>query len=257
MSEENVGGFDVIGHIAIIEVPEGADERLIAENIMKNKSIRTVAKKASAREGVHRTRKLQIIAGEKNLETTHKEHGLIYKLDVGKVYFSPREGEERQKIADKTKNNETVLVMFAGIGAYAIAITKRKPGTKVYAVEINGDAYEYMKTNIRLNRVDALVYPLKGDVRIVCKNMGDRFDRVVMPSPSNAHEFLDIAIKCLKKNGFIHFYTISKEGEEDAGKELLIKETNKLGRNAINVESRKILPYAPRMWKRCVEAQIL
>ncbi len=255
MDEPN--SFDVIGHVAIIEVPEGADEKLIAENIMKNKSIRTVVKKASAREGVHRTRQLKIIAGEKNLETVHKEHGLLYKLNVEKTYFSPREGEERQRIAEKIQNNETILVMFAGIGAYAIAITKKKPTAKAYAVEINSDAYEYMKANIRINRVDALVYPLKGDVRAVCENMDNSFDRVIMPSPSNAHEFLDVAIKCLKKGGFIHFYTINKEGEEDAGKELLIKAAEKLGRNAVNVESRKVLPYAPRIWKRCVEAQII
>jgi len=248
--------YDVIGHIAIIEVPEGADEKLVAENIMKNKNIRTVVKKASAREGVHRTRQLRIIAGEKNFETLHKEHGMTYKIDVSRAYFSPREGEERQKIAGKVRNNETILVMFAGVGAYAIAITKKNPQSKVYAVEINSDAYDYMKTNIRLNRVDSLVYPLKGDVRAVCGKMDGRFDRVVMPYPAGAHEFLDVAIKCLKKDGFIHFYTINKEGEEDFSKELLTKETEKLGRNAINVESRKVLPYAPRMWKRCVEAQI-
>ncbi|MBI2085388.1 MAG: class I SAM-dependent methyltransferase family protein [Candidatus Aenigmarchaeota archaeon] len=249
--------YDIVGNIAIIEVPEGADEKLMANEIMKNKNIITVVKKLSAREGVFRTRQLEVVAGKQNLETIHTEHGMKYKLDVGKVYFSPREGEERQKIADKIRNDETVLVMFAGIGAYAIAITKKKPQSKVYAVEINSDAYEYMRTNIRLNRVDALVYPLKGDVRIVCKGMDGKFDRVVMPYPAGAHEFLDIAIGCLKKNGFIHFYTISKEGEEDAGKELLGKEANKLGRKTVNVESRKVLPYAPRMWKRCVEAQIV
>ncbi len=249
--------YDIIGNIAVVEIPEGADQKLIANEIMKNKNIKTVVKKLSAREGVFRTRQLEIIAGDKNLETLHNEHGMKYKLDVGKVYFSPREGEERQKIAGKVRNDETVLVMFAGIGAYAVAITKKKPGSKVYAVEINADAYEYMRTNIRINRVDALVYPLKGDVRAVCKGMDGKFGRVVMPYPAGAHEFLDVAIKCLKKNGFIHFYTINKEGEEDAGKELLIKEADKLGRKAINVESRKVLPYAPRIWKRCVEAQIV
>ncbi len=253
---DKLHSYDTIGNIAVVEIPEGADGKIIANEIMKNTNIKTVVKKLSAREGVFRTRRLEIIAGNKNLETMHMEHGIKYKLDVSKVYFSPREGEERQKIAGKVRNDETVLVMFAGIGAYAIAITKRKPQSKVYAVEINGDAYEYMRTNIRLNRVDALVYTLKGDVRTVCKGMDGKFDRVVMPSPSNAHEFLDVAIKCLKKNGYIHFYTISKEGEEDVGKEILQKATNKLGRKAINVESRKVLPYAPRMWKRCVEAQI-
>ncbi|MBI4177362.1 MAG: class I SAM-dependent methyltransferase family protein [Candidatus Aenigmarchaeota archaeon] len=246
--------YDIIGHIAVIEPDD--DEKAAAEEIMRNKSIKTVAKKLSAREGVHRTRQLKIIAGDKNLETLHTEHGMKYKLDVGKVYFSPREGEERQKIASVVRNNETVLVMFAGIGAYAIAITGKRPETKVYAVEINGDAYEYMKVNIRLNRVDALVYPLKGDVRDVCRNMGNKFDRVIMPSPSNAHEFLDVAIKCLKKGGSIHFYTINKEGEEDFAKGLLLAEANKLGRSATAITSRKVLPYAPRMWKRCVEARI-
>ncbi len=249
--------YDIIGNIAIIEMPEGVDEKLVARSIMDNyKNITTVVKKQSAREGIYRLRELKIVAGPNNLETVHKEHGMIYKLDVGKVYFSPREGEERQRIAQMTGNNETVLVMFAGIGAYAIAITKKKPLSKVYAVEINSDACDYMKTNIRLNRVDQLVYPMKGDVRAVCAGMDEKFDRVIMPSPSNAHEFLDVAIKSLKRGGWIHFYTVSREGEEDHAKHLLVKEAEKLGRIAKNIGSRKVLPYAPRMWKRCVEALI-
>ena len=251
------GGYDIIGHIAIVELKPGADEKAVAEQIMKdNKNVRTVAKKITARSGTYRLRKLQIIAGDAELETTHKEHGMSYRLNPDKTYFSPREGEERQHIAEKIGDNETVLVMFAGMGAFAIAIAKKKPTTKTYAVEINEDAYNYMRTNIRLNRVDALVYPLKGDVRNVCKNLDGRFDRVVMPLPSGAHEFLDIAIRCLKKNGWIHFYTISKEGEEDYAKETLIQKTKKLGREARDVISRKVLPYAPRIWKRCVEAKI-
>ncbi len=254
---DDPGSYDIIGNIAVVEIPEGADEKLTAKKIMDNyKSIKTVVKKRSAREGVYRLRELKIIAGSNNLETMHKEHGMIYKLDVGKVYFSPREGEERQRVAQMAGNDETILVMFAGIGAYAIAITKKKPSTKVYAVEINSDACDYMKTNIRLNRVDQLVYPMKGDVCEVCEGMDEKFDRVVMPYPAGAHEFLDVAIKSLKKGGWIHFYTISREGEEDHSKELLANEAKKLGRSAKNIASRKVLPYAPRMWKRCVEAQI-
>ncbi len=254
---DDPGSYDIVGSVAIVEIPEGADEKLVAKKIMDNyKNITTVVKKQSAREGIYRLRELKIIAGPKSLETKHKENGMTYKLDVGKVYFSPREGGERQRIAQMTGNNETVLVMFAGIGAYAIAITKKKPLSKVYAVEINSDACDYMKTNIRLNRVDQSVYPMKGDVRTVCRGMDEKFDRVIMPSPSNAHEFLDIAIKSLKKGGWIHFYTISREGEEDQAKELLANEAKKLGRAAKNIGSRKVLPYAPRMWKRCIEARV-
>ncbi|MFH0889801.1 MAG: class I SAM-dependent methyltransferase family protein [Candidatus Aenigmatarchaeota archaeon] len=253
-----INSYDVIGNIAIVEIPEGADGTEIAKQVMENnKNIRTVVKKNSGRIGTYRLNELEIIAGEKNLETTHKEHGMTYRLNVGKVYFSMREGEERQRISDKVGNNETVLLMFAGIGAYAIAIAKKRPDTKVYAVEINGDAYDYMRTNVRLNRVDNAVYPLKGDVRDVCENMIEKFDRVIMPLPSGAHKFLDIAIKSLKRGGWIHFYTLSKEGEEDYAKELLEKEAKKLGRVVVRAESRKVLPYAPRIWKRCVEARIL
>ncbi len=253
-----VNSYDIVGNIAIVEIPEGADEKKIAKHIIENnKNVKTVVKKVTGRTGTYRLNGLEAIAGDNNLETVHKEHGLTYRLNIGKVYFSTREGEERQRISGKIGRNETILLMFAGIGAYAITIVKKRPDAKVYAVEINGDAYDYMKTNIRLNRVDNAVYPLKGDVKDVCKNMVEKFDRVIMPSPSNAHEFLNIAISSLKRGGWIHFYTTSKEGEEDYAKEILEKEAKKLGRIVAGPESRKVLPYAPRIWKRCVEARIL
>ena len=80
-------------------------EKNIAKDIMtKTKSVKSVLKKESAREGEFRTRKYKLLAGDKNTEVIHKEHGYSLKLDPQKTYFSVRESTERQRIADNMEH---------------------------------------------------------------------------------------------------------------------------------------------------------
>ncbi len=57
--------------------------------------------------------------------------------------------------------------MFAGVGPFAIPIAKSKRA-KVYAIDINPEAVELLKKNVRLNRVSG-VYPIVGAPREVVK----------------------------------------------------------------------------------------
>lgn len=270
LSEEELklvpSSFDVIGSreraVAIVEIPEElkAKEVQIAEAVMKmHKAVKSVLKKASERKGVYRKRQYELIAGNKNTEVVHKEHGYLLKLDPQKVYFSSREGTERQRIAGQVKPNETVLVMFSGISPFPIAIAKKQPRVdKVYAVELNKNAHSYAKENVRINRLSDKIILIHGNVREECKKLYGRCDRVVMPLPLGAENFLDIAINCLKhKGGIINFYSCGGEDDLFSNAIKLIEENaKKLNREFEILEKRKVLPYKPRNFKICVDFRV-
>ncbi|NIO21292.1 MAG: class I SAM-dependent methyltransferase family protein [Candidatus Aenigmarchaeota archaeon] len=252
--------FDIVGDVAIIEIPEELEkkEKEIAKALKKvHKHIKTVCRKMSKREGKYRLRKFKIILGSKT-ETIHKEHGCKFKMDISKVYFSPRESQERQKTAEKIKSGEIVMVMFAGIGPYPIIIAKKNKNVKkIYAIEMNSKAFEYMKENIRINKVGDKVIPILGSVDEKCPEYFGKCDRILMPLPKGSHEFLSLAINCLKKGkGWIHFYYWAPEDGFKEAEEMVKGTVRNLGRKVKKIEIRKILPYKPKVWKICMDIEI-
>ena len=251
--------FDIIGHVAIIEIPKKyqREKKLIARAIMQlNRHIKTVLEKASERRGVYRTRKYKWLAGKRKTETIHKEYGALFKLDPRKVYFSPRELTERQRIASQVRPGEVVMVMFAGVAPYPIQIAKKQPKVKkVIAIEINPDAVKYARENVRINKLSDKILVVEGDVREKCKHWYGKCDRVVMPLPLGGEDFLDIAVKCLKRNGgYIHFYNWGSEPH--IFKNALSIVRKKLKKNYRTVEKKKVLPYGPRKWKVCLDIKV-
>ncbi|MEM5801781.1 MAG: class I SAM-dependent methyltransferase family protein [Candidatus Aenigmatarchaeota archaeon] len=250
-------GFDIIGSkekaVAIVEIPEGVDEKEIAKEIMtKNKNVKSVLKKMSKRKGEYRLWELKLIAGEKNTEVVHKEYGYFLRLDPKKVYFSPREATERQRIASQVKENEIVMLFFAGIGAQAVAIAKKQPKVKkIIGIEINPDAFYYMEENIRINKISHLVLPVLGDVKEKAKDFFKICDRVIMPLPLEAEKFLDSALNCLKEKGIIHFYSIDSEDFNET-----IKKISKKIKNFKIIKKNIVLPYAPRKFKVCIDFEV-
>jgi tRNA (guanine37-N1)-methyltransferase len=216
--------FDVIGDIAITEIPKELEkkEKKIGEQLLKFKHIKTVLKKESKVENEFRLRKYKFLAGEDKRETLHIEYGCRFKLNLEKVYFSPRLANERDRIVKQVKENEKVLVMFAGIGPYAIQIAKRSDAKEVYAIEINPEAVKYMEENIRLNKVQDKIKIFAGDVHEIVPKLKEKFDRIVMPLPKGNENFLDLAKMVSKKDTIIHFYTFASS-EEDAIKKINYK----------------------------------
>ncbi len=211
----------------------------------------------SKREGKYRLRKFKVILG-KETETTHKEHNCRFRLDVSKVYFSPRESQERQVIAEKIKSGETVMVMFAGVGPYPVIMAKKnKKLKKIYAIEMNSRAFEYMKENIRINKVGDKVVPISGDVRERCPEYSGKCDRIVMPHPKGAYEYLSLAISCLKnKGGWIHFYYWAPEEGFREAEDMVRNTVKTMKRKVKKIDTRKVLPYKPKVWKICMDIEI-
>ena len=253
--------FDIIGNkekaVAIIEIPNSLKKKkkLIAESVMaKHKNVRTVLEKKSPRKGVFRIRSYRIISGDKDTTVLHKESGCLFKLDPRKTYFSPREGTERLRISELVKEGEKVMVFFAGIGAFAIIIAKKVKDVHVTGIEINPSAVRYFRENEKINKVNVKI--IKGDVIDVAnkKDLKWKFDRVIMPLPESAINFLKEARYCLKKGGVCNLYCFSKTEEIPK----VIKEIKKKLKNKINIIGiQKVLPWGPGIYKYRVDFRII
>ena len=259
--------FDIVGSrsgaIAIVEFkPETPEhvKKAVAEALMKlHRNVRLVLAKKSGRKGAFRLREYEIIAGEGGTEVVHVEHGVKLKVDPTKVYFSPREATERLRVARQVRPGEFVMVMFAGVGPYALMIARMQPEVRrVVAIELNPEAYRYMVENVKLNRAEGKVLPVLGDVRDKAPRWYGACDRVVMPLPRGAHRFLDRAFQCLKpEGGVVHFYHWAPEHElyVEAFR-LLEREATLRGASVKILSARVVSEYAPRVYKVCIDAAV-
>lgn len=213
--------YDIIGDIAIIRVHEilKSKAHFIAEAIMRtHKRVKTVLLQTSPVHGEFRLRKLQRIAGENKTETVHKEFGCLFKVDLEQVYFSPRLSYERRRVAELANPREVVVNLFAGVGCFSIIMAKFSKVDKVYSVDINPVAVRYMQENVLLNKVVGRVIPILGDAKEVAeKQLRGVADRVLMPLPEKAYEYLDQALVALKPSGgYIHYYAFEHATKKES-----------------------------------------
>ena len=244
-SESASKGYDLLGDIAIIDADPKTARKMAKLLLESNKNIKTVLRKASAVKGLYRKRSYAYVMGKRNYIAHYKENGAIFEFDVRKVFFSPRLSYERQRIASMVKNGENVMVMFAGVGPFAIEIAKKAPKSKVVAIELNKYGYKYMLKNIELNKVKNVI-PILGDVKKMAIKYKNFADRIVMPLPKEAHHFLDSAYIVAKKKAIVHYYSfVDKEKEFEA--EQMIKEFfEKYGAKVKIINKRVVRPYSAK-----------
>jgi len=112
---------------------------------------------------------------------------------------------ERKRIAGLVEKGETVVDLFAGIGYFSIPIAVHSMVDKIYSIEINPTAYDYLCQNITLNDVSGKIKPLYGN----CRELAPEgvADRVLMGYIGNTHHYLDVALSALKdEGGVIHYH---------------------------------------------------
>ncbi len=252
--------FDVVGSIAILEIPRELKkkEKIIADEILNlHKNIKTVVKKEGAHKGVFRLQKAKHVSGEKTKETIHKENGVMIKLDIEKVYFSPRLSGERLRIAKQVKKGEKVLVMFSGCGPYPVVISKNSEAKEIIGIELNKKAHEYALTNSKLNKTKN-VKLIHGNAKDSAKLAKGKFDRIVMPLPKNAKSFLKEATDLIKKKGIIHYYDFLDEQKiPEEGVKNIRNACEKAGKNFKLISVVKCGQLAPRAYRVCFDFQII
>jgi len=243
----SLSSYDVTGDLAVLEIPLGFEkyETVLAEAMLASKkNLKAVFKKSSSVEGETRVRRINWLAGEKRTVTVHREHGCQFKLDISKVFFSPRLSFERQRILGQVRDGEAIVDMFAGVGPYSIVIAKHRD-VKILGIDINEPAIDYFKENIRINKVADRVQAVAGD----CRTMSPKksADRVIMNLPKGARDFLDTALGTLKpEGGIVHYYGVSpREQLYDGEVDFIIKRTREKGRRAEIRGKRIVRSYSP------------
>ncbi len=237
--------FDIVGDIAILRIDEEGlcFTEEIAEALLKyHKNIKVVCVDRGV-ETEYRIRNLKVIAGENRLHTIHKEYGCSFKIDLSKVYFSPRLATERWRVVQSARWGETVIDMFAGVGPFSILLAKHKK-CKVVAIDINPHAIELLKENIKINRVEDFVIPILGDAGEVVQNLNFLADRIIMNLPTRAWDYLPIAVEKCRKGGKINYYEIVQRSCEDKKLKEIAEKIRELGYEC-EIKVRKIREYSP------------
>ncbi len=268
-AEGSVGiynAFDIIGDIAITKLPNSsqASAKSLAEAIMnRHRNVKAVFLQDSPVTGDFRLRSLVHVAGENRTRTVHKESGCSFAVDVEKCYFSPRLSHERLRIAQLVQPDETVVNMFAGVGCFSLIIAKRQPTAKVFSIDINPTAVQFMQENIRLNRVFNKVVPLLGDSKEIIEDQLQRCaDRVLMPLPEKAYEYLPCAVSALKPSGgWIHIHAFEHATKNENPTEKVTQKVKK-ELDALDVHFevpfiRVVRSTGPNWWQLVADVHVL
>ena len=200
--------------------------------------IKTVVNKVNVIDETFRFFKMEVLAGDPNMQTCVKEGGCIYDFDFSKVYWNSRLQTEHKRLVECFSGNDIVCDMFAGVGPFAVPAAKK--GCVVYANDLNPDSYAALVRNAELNRVKGKIHPFNMDAREFLKELvagtlsgleqdkeGSRnsISQVIMNLPATAIEFLDVfkGLYHVSKNPtlpMIHCYCFSKSETpcEDAKK---------------------------------------
>ena len=244
--------YKKIGKILILDKQYCLDNNLDYESLLKQYNVDTIIKVNSI-SGQMRQPDIEILAGE-NTETTHKENGCLFKLDLSEVMWSKGNNNERLRISKLVKKGEIVTDMFAGIGYFTIPIAVHSKAKKIHAIEINPNSYKYLLENIKLNKINEdRIKPILGDSNIEAPKY--KADRIIMGYVKTTHHFLKSAIKGLNENGIIHYNeTVPEKLLETRPIENIKKAAGNREVELINIQ--KVKKYSPGVWHAVIDAKI-
>ncbi len=255
--------FDIVGDISILELaPElGLYEKTIAQAILEvHSNVKAVFAKAGPVSGAERVRPLRHVAGEERTETVHREFGCVFRVDLSKVFFSPRLSTEHQRVARQVADGERVVDMFAGVGPFSILIGKTVKNVTIDAIDSNPEAARLIQENARTNKVESKVHVHLGDARTVARQLDGRATRAIMNHPSAAKEFVDAACDALQPSGgVVHYYTFGEGENSEARARSELEKALKSSGNSVDrlLGIRKVREVAPMRWQIGIDAQVI
>jgi tRNA (guanine37-N1)-methyltransferase len=259
--ERLISSYDIVGSIAIIEVEDELlpKAQLIAQALMRvNPGVKTVLRKVGGHEGERRTQRMELLAGEDTRIATVVESGVRLRVHVEEAYYSVRMSTERLRIAKMARTGERILCMFSGVGPYPIVLSKNTQASEIVGIEINPIAHELAVENVAANRCTN-VHVLLGDAHEVVPRLaseGRVFDRITMPLPHTAHEFLEEAAGVSCPGTVIHYYSFRHEREFELAPSVLRAALEHAGKKLDSYALVRAGQHAPRIWRVCVDGVV-
>ncbi len=176
--------------------------------------LRTTTHKVGTTTSFTRKPSYEILAGEKNTVTLHKELGCKFWIDALKLTFSNGNHAERQRMIRVSTDHEQIIDMFACVGNLSLPIAVHHASTKVIGIEINPYAYKFLEKNIQENNLTNQYQAILGDNRE--KTPQNWANRVIMGYFTIDKSQLTAALASLQhqKGGTIHTHGL--EGSQQA-----------------------------------------
>ena len=249
----------MVGDICIIIIPDDLlpwKKEIAAAVLQSAPHIRLVARRVGHYSGEYRTLALEKIGGEGDFETLHKEFGVKLHLNPEKVYFSPRSSTERYRISQKVTEGERVLVMFSGIAPLVLMIAKHSMAKKIVGIEKNSVAHSFALQNVAANKKLRNIQLVHGDVAKIVPQLASDFDRIAMPLPTSASDYLLYALSALKSQGTLHFYNFRKKQEFSLAVEELQTKCQEIGREIFEAKVTQCGHVSPGKYRICIDARL-
>jgi tRNA wybutosine-synthesizing protein 2 len=158
-----------------------------------------------------RTPGLELIAGDPNTVTLHKELGCKFWIDALKLTFSTGNHAERQRLIKIVKEEEQVVDMFACVGNLSLPISVHHPTILSKGIEINPYAFSFLERNVHENHVEERYEAVLGDNQThTPKNWADR---VLMGYFEIKPKQLEVALGALKQDqgGILHTHGLTTQ----------------------------------------------
>lgn len=264
--------YDHIGDIAILEIDQDITQydAIIGETLLStNTKVATVLAKDSGHEGVFRTQKMRLLAGEDKRVALHRENGVVLEVHVEDVYFSLRLSTERKRIMGLVSPGEDVLVCFSGAGPYTCVLGKNTLAAHVTGIEINPSGHALAEKNIKRNKLDKPV----GRVTTYCGDVNEflprllterktrnasfsGYDRILMPLPKSAETFLEPILAASHRGTIIHFYAFLHEDKLAEAYTWIADACAKVGLSYSLLETVKCGQQAPHVYRYCIDFRI-
>jgi tRNA wybutosine-synthesizing protein 2 len=219
--------------------------------------IRSVYLNTGKVKGKFREPEIEYLAGEQNPIVEHKEHGIVFKFDITKIMFSQGNLYERKYLPSLVEEGEIIVDMFAGIGYFSLPLGKLSPARKIYSIELNPIAYQYLVENIQLNDLEEIIEPIQGDSKeevLRLSRQGIIANRVVMgvfPAPK---EFIKPALSLASESGTVYHYEGVVDKDDYLELFMEFKEiAHQVGYKASMVEKRFVKSYGPNLYHTIID----
>ncbi|MFW5974493.1 MAG: class I SAM-dependent methyltransferase [Natrialbaceae archaeon] len=257
--ERAPGSWAVIGSVILVDTTDCPRPAELGEALLAMHGNADTVLARGGISGEHREPGGEVIAGEGDTETVHREHGTTYALDLSEVMFSPGNKAERARMGEVVEAGERVLDMFAGIGYFTLPMARS--GAAVTAVERNPASFAYLVENVVRNGVQESVETYRADCRDVVAGgiEGDdafEFDRVVM-GYYDAYEYLDSALAALSAGGTVHMHEATPDTlVPDRPVERLESAAAEAGRSVDVLDTRTVKGYSEGVSHVVVDARV-
>jgi tRNA wybutosine-synthesizing protein 2 len=236
--------WEMLGDVLILKLNENLKkfEKEVAEVYADVLGAVTVLEDVGGVSEDIRRPEVRLLLGERTV-ATHRENGVLYKLDAKEIMFSSGNIDERIRMANVCDDGDVVVDMFAGIGYFSLPMAVHSNPEKIISVEINPIAFGYLEENVKLNKVENIVEPVLGDCNEVSPE--GEATRVVMGYLSG-QDYLLKAMRVIGKRGTIHYHeNCPNELLPDRPAETVQRIAEQEGREVEILDLRTIKSYAP------------